>query len=113
MAKSIEEKIEDHAKAELKKLNLKYYTKTEIINESIDEALNKAPNKKGGDGVNRHKRTKIHQIQICFCHFFDFYFGFFGAYFKKLVLKIGKNSLGILVFLLFWGLGGIFLKYFF
>ncbi|ANE35000.1 type I restriction/modification system, M subunit [Campylobacter hyointestinalis subsp. lawsonii CCUG 27631] len=53
MAKSIEEKIEDHAKAELKKLNLKYYTKTEIINESIDEALNKAPSKKGGDGVNR------------------------------------------------------------
>lgn len=53
MAKSIEEKIEDHAKSELKKLNLKYYTKTEIINESIDEALNKAPSKKGGDGINR------------------------------------------------------------
>ena len=62
--KSIEEKIEDHAKAELKKLNLEYYTKTEIINESIDEALNKTPSKRVGDGINRHKRTKIHQIQI-------------------------------------------------
>lgn len=48
--KSIEEKIEDIAKAQLK--DCKTYTKTESINPEIDEALKKAPSKNGGKGNN-------------------------------------------------------------
>ena len=48
--KSIEEKIEDIAKAQLK--DCKAYTKTESINPEIDEALKKAPSKSGGKGNN-------------------------------------------------------------
>ncbi|MDA3077701.1 N-6 DNA methylase [Campylobacter sp. JMF_06 NA1] len=49
---SIEEKVEDTIKQQLKKLKLDYYTKTETINKGIDEALNKAPSKSGGKGKN-------------------------------------------------------------
>lgn len=52
MAKSIEEKIEDLAKAQLKDFGLKYFTKTESINSAIDNALEKAPSKSGGSGKN-------------------------------------------------------------
>lgn len=48
--KSIEEQIEDIAKKQLK--NTKYYTKTEGINSEIEEALKKAPSKKGAGGGN-------------------------------------------------------------
>ena len=48
--KSIEEKVEDWAKKQFG--NQKYYTKTEFINNEIDEALAKAPSKTGGSGKN-------------------------------------------------------------
>lgn len=48
--KSIEEQIEDWSKQQLQ--GIKYYTKTESINSDIDNALRKAPSKKGGDGNN-------------------------------------------------------------
>ena len=48
MAKSIEEQVEDWCKNQLEK----YFTKTESINFEIDEALKKAPSKKGGSGQN-------------------------------------------------------------
>ena len=41
MAKSVEEQVEDIFKEELKKLKVKYFTKTEPINPSIDDALKK------------------------------------------------------------------------
>ncbi len=50
--KSIEEKVEDIAKDWLKKFGVAYYTKTESINTEIDDALKKAPSKKGGSGNN-------------------------------------------------------------
>lgn len=53
MAKSIEEQIEDCAKQWLlKDKNIKYFTKTESINEEIEEALKQAPSKSGGKGTN-------------------------------------------------------------
>ena len=52
MAKSIEEKIEDIAKQQLKGFKVTYYTKTESINTEIDEALKNAPSKSGGIGAN-------------------------------------------------------------
>ncbi len=48
--KSIEEQIEDLAKLQLSET--KYFTKTENINSEIEEALKKAPSKKGGKGPN-------------------------------------------------------------
>lgn len=48
--KSIEEQIEDWSKQQLH--GIKYYTKTEGINPEIDNALRKAPSKKGGEGNN-------------------------------------------------------------
>jgi len=48
--KSIEEQIEDWSKRQLH--GIKYYTKTEGINPEIDNALRKAPSKKGGEGNN-------------------------------------------------------------
>jgi len=47
---SIEERIEDIAKKQLK--SVKYYTKTESINSEIDNALKVAPSKSGGSGSN-------------------------------------------------------------
>ena len=47
---SIEEKVEDWCKHQLSAT--RYYTKTEEINHEIDNALRKAPSKKGGDGRN-------------------------------------------------------------
>ena len=47
---SIEEQVEDWCKRQLQ--DLKYYTKTENINPDIEEALRKAPSKKGGEGMN-------------------------------------------------------------
>ena len=49
---SIEEQIEDIAKRQLSDIKVKYFTKTESINSEIDEALQKAPSKSGGDGNN-------------------------------------------------------------
>ncbi|MDA3042705.1 MULTISPECIES: N-6 DNA methylase [unclassified Campylobacter] len=49
---SIEEKVEYLIKQQLDKLKIKHYAKTEIINKGIDEALNKAPSKSGGEGKN-------------------------------------------------------------
>lgn len=52
MAKSIEEKIEDIAKQQLKEFKVEYYTKTASINTEIDVALKNAPSKNGGVGAN-------------------------------------------------------------
>lgn len=52
MAKSVEEQVEDIFKEELKKLKVKYFTKTEPINPSIDNALKKGPSKANKDGGN-------------------------------------------------------------
>lgn len=47
---SIEERVEDWCKQQFK--GQKYYTKTESINPEIEDALCKAPSKKGGTGTN-------------------------------------------------------------
>lgn len=47
---SVEEQIEDWAKIHLN--NIKYYTKTEKINDEIENALKSAPSKRGGKGTN-------------------------------------------------------------
>jgi len=47
---SIEERVEDWCKQQFK--GQKYYIKTESINSEIEEALRKAPSKKGGSGTN-------------------------------------------------------------
>jgi len=44
---SVEEKVEDLYKEELRKLGIRYFTKTEPINPSIDEELKKGPSKSG------------------------------------------------------------------
>lgn len=49
MARSIEEKVEDWCKDQLKG---SYYTKTQPINAEIENALRKAPSKQGGTGAN-------------------------------------------------------------
>ena len=48
--KSIEEQVEDLCKKQLGKI--KYYTKTESINEELEHALKEAPSKSGGSGTN-------------------------------------------------------------
>lgn len=48
-AKSVEEQVEDLAKKQIK---TKYFTKTESINEEIENALKVAPSKTGGTGAN-------------------------------------------------------------
>ena len=48
MAEKVEEQVEDWCKNQLEK----YFTKTESVNSEIDEALKKAPSKKGGKGPN-------------------------------------------------------------
>ncbi len=50
MVRSIEEKIEDWAKAQLR--GLKLFSKTETINSEIETALQDEPSKKGGTGRN-------------------------------------------------------------
>lgn len=52
MQRSIEEQVEDIAKKQLDKYKVKYYTKTESVNNEIDEALKNAPSKNGKDGGN-------------------------------------------------------------
>lgn len=52
MAKSIEEAVEDFFKRQLTDAGVKYFTKTESINPSIDDALRDAPSKSGGSGSN-------------------------------------------------------------
>ena len=47
---SVEEQVEDWCKTQFS--GQKYYTKTETINSEIDDALSKAPSKKGGSGKN-------------------------------------------------------------
>lgn len=47
---SIEEKVEDWCKHQLSAI--RYYNKTEYINQEIGNALRKAPSKNGGDGRN-------------------------------------------------------------
>lgn len=47
---SIEEQVEDIAKKQLSEI--KYYTKTEVINSEIEKALKIAPSKSGGSGKN-------------------------------------------------------------
>ena len=48
---SIEEQVEDWCKHQFGNPNL-YFTKTQSINPEIEEALHKAPSKKGGSGIN-------------------------------------------------------------
>ena len=52
MSKSVEEKVEDIFKKQLNEFNIKYYTKTESINEAIDSALKNSVSKSGGSGNN-------------------------------------------------------------
>ena len=52
MSKSIEEKVEDTFKKQLNEFNIKYFTKTESINEAIDSALKNSVSKSGGSGNN-------------------------------------------------------------
>ena len=49
---SIEEQVEEHCKAKLKSLGIKYYGKTERINDAITRALTEADSKSGGSGSN-------------------------------------------------------------
>lgn len=50
---SIEEQVEDYFKSRLKNLGIRYYTKTDPVNEPISRALNDADSKSGGSGINR------------------------------------------------------------
>ena len=50
--KSVEEQIEDKAKAWLHKYKLKTFAKTQSINPEIDAAMKNAPSKSGGSGGN-------------------------------------------------------------
>ena len=50
--KSIEEKVEDYFKKQLDTFGIKYFTKTESINPSIDNALKTYGSKSGGTGNN-------------------------------------------------------------
>lgn len=52
MAKSIEEKVEEHYKKLLDELSIRHYGKTEAINLSISNALKNADSKSGGSGNN-------------------------------------------------------------
>lgn len=52
MAVKCEEIVEDFFKSQLNNLNIKYFTKTEPINNDIDNALKTAPSKSGGNGCN-------------------------------------------------------------
>lgn len=49
---SIEEKVEEHYKDVLRKLDIRHYGKTEKINDSITAALQKADSKSGNSGNN-------------------------------------------------------------
>lgn len=49
---SIEEKVEDHYKKMLDNLGVRYYSKTEKINDSIENALKRGNSKSGGSGMN-------------------------------------------------------------
>lgn len=50
--KSIEEKVEDHFKAQLTEYGIKYFCKTDRINDAIDKALFQSESKSGGIGRN-------------------------------------------------------------
>ncbi len=52
MAKSIEERVEDHFKAQLVEYKIQYFCKTDRINDAIDKALSQAESKSGGTGRN-------------------------------------------------------------
>ena len=52
MTKSIEEQVEFYYKTKLEELGIRYYGKTENINESITNALNNSNSKSGGSGTN-------------------------------------------------------------
>ena len=49
---SIEEKVEEYYKAELDRLHIRHYGKTESINRSIEDALRQADSKSGNGGNN-------------------------------------------------------------
>ena len=50
--KSIEELVEDNAKRQLEQYHVKAFGKNQSVNSEIDNALKKAPSKKGGTGSN-------------------------------------------------------------
>ena len=52
MVKSIEERVEDHFKAQLVEYKIQYFCKTDRINDAIDKALSQAESKSGGTGRN-------------------------------------------------------------
>lgn len=52
MAKSIEEKVEEHFKSLLDDYGIRHFGKTEEINSSITKALREADSKSGGSGMN-------------------------------------------------------------
>ena len=52
MARSIEEKVEEHYKRILDNVGLRHFAKTEKINDSIENALHAADSKSGGSGSN-------------------------------------------------------------
>ena len=52
MARSIEEKVEEHFKSVLDNIGLRHFAKTEKVNDSIETALKEANSKSGGNGNN-------------------------------------------------------------
>lgn len=49
---SVEERVEDFYKEQLRTMGIKYYGKTDFINDAIETALKNAPSKSGGNGNN-------------------------------------------------------------
>ena len=52
MAKSVEQQVEDLFKCQLRDLGIKFYSKNDTVNFTIDNALNSSPSKTGGNGNN-------------------------------------------------------------
>jgi hypothetical protein len=72
VAKSVEERVEDCAKQQLKTYKRKHFAKTGSINAEIDNAMRQAPSKSGGSGGNypdirlllETKNKKLYPIMI-------------------------------------------------
>lgn len=50
--KSIEEKVEDFFKSQLNRFNVRFFSKTESVNDAVDRALKNSESKSGGKGNN-------------------------------------------------------------
>ena len=52
--KSVEEKVEDFFKSQLNRFNVRFFSKTESVNDAVDRALKNSESKSGGKGNNYH-----------------------------------------------------------